>query len=232
MIDGRWLQLEAWRADLTPRSLRRSGAFALSWACAVILVSSLEVAADPLTAWEQSLNVTFGLLIPVLGLATTFSLVRTLTSATQATALATRHGADRRLRFAVAVARSIAFAVTLSVLGLLLSRLYCVGANESVWTRDLVACWGIGCLATTTYISLLLAATRFGLGRFGAGLALGLDLTLGHVTAGWSILAPHQHVMRLIGYPGIFAVSANTSSWILLGVACVGLTFSIAKTPR
>ncbi len=220
------------RARLTTGSIRRSLILLLTWLTAPLAIASLEFTADPMTAWEHLLGAMFGLFIPLLGLITTLGIFRALANPMQPTALAARHGADRRLGFAVSVVVAMAMALLLTSSGLLLSRVFCHPATEPIWNRDLLVCCGIGCLATGAYIAYLLAATRVGFGRAGAWVALGLDLTLGHVNAGWALIAPHRHVISLIGHPSVFSLSARASSWILLGVILVGLTFATTRTPR
>lgn len=220
------------RARLTAGTIRRSLILLFTWLTAPLAIASLEFTADPMTAWEHLLGAMFGLFIPLLGLNATLGIVRALANPMQPTALAARHGANRRLGFAVSVVVAMAMALLLASSGLVVGRVFCHPATEPIWNRDLLVCCGIGCLATAAYIAYLLAATRLGIGRAGAWVALGLDLTLGHVNAGWAIVAPHRHVVNLIGHPSIFSLSTRASSWILLGVILVGLTFASAKTPR
>jgi hypothetical protein len=232
MSQGPTASLAMLRRRLTAATIRRSLLFSLTWLSAPLVVASLESTIDPMTAWEHLLNAMFGLFIPLLGLTTTLGLFRTLADPTQPTALVARHGANRRQGFAVAVMVGVAQALLLTSAGLLLSRVFCHPATEPIWNRDLLVCCGIGCLATGAYIAYLLAATRLGFGRAGAWMALGLDLTLGHVNAGWAFAALHRHVANLIGHPSDFSLSAGASSWILLGFMLLGLTFATARTPR
>jgi hypothetical protein len=168
----------------------------------------------------------------LLAITATLTMYRTLANPRGPALLAARHGANRRHGFAVAIVVAMVEATLLTCTGLLMSRIVCHGAAEPIWNRDLLLCCGIGCLATAAYIAYLMAATRLGFGRAGAWAALGLDLTLGHVNAGWSLALPHRHVVNLIGHPGVFSLSARASSCVLLGFLLLGLTFALARTPR
>jgi hypothetical protein len=204
----------------------------MAWVLSAILVASIEVTIDPLTAWEHLLEVLFGLLIPTMALFMALGLYWQLASPEQPMALAARHGADRRRRLLPATAAALGLAMLLTCAALVLSRQFCRPATEALLNRDLALCCGIGCLATGAYIAYLLVATRLGIGRTGAWVAFGIDLTLGHIDGGWSMLAPHRYVVNLIGHPGIFTWSAKASSWILLGFMVVGLAIGVARTPR
>lgn len=210
----------------------RATPMALAWVLSTLLVASFEMAQDPLMAWERLLGILFSLLIPALALASTLALHRQFASAQATNALAARHGSDRRRGFALAAAGSIARALLLTMAALILGRYFCRPATEAVFRSDLVLCCGIGCLATSAYIAYFQAATRLGIGRAGAWAAFVVDLTLGHVSAGLSMLSPHRFVQNLIEYPAVFSVTPRASSWILLGFVAVGLTYAIARTPR
>jgi hypothetical protein len=196
-----------------------------------MVVASLEVAIDPLMAWERLLETLFGLLVPALALIQTFGICRRLASPQHPKALAARHGADRRRTLLSALGGAISLAILLNCVALGLSRTACHSAVEPLLNRDLLLCCGIGCLATGAYIGYLLAATRLGMGPMGAWLAFGVDLTLGHVSGSLSMIAPHRYVVNLIGHPSVLALSARASSWILLGFALLGITFALARTP-
>jgi hypothetical protein len=220
------------RAQLHVNANRRSTLFFLTWLSLGVLVAALEATADPLAAWERALGVLFGLFIPWLALTATLRMHRTLADPLEPTALAARHGANRRHGFVGAMAVTVVQAMLVTCGGLLLCRVVCHGRGEAIWTSDLLVCCGIGWLATGAYTAYLLAATRLGFGRAGAWAAFALDLTLGHIHAGWSLALPHRHVLNLIGHPGVFSLSARASSLVLLGFLLVGLTFATAKTPR
>jgi hypothetical protein len=204
----------------------------IGWTLIVVVVAKLAGVLDPLTAWEDLLDVLFFQLVPILALFVTLGLYGGLGNSWSPAALAARHGANRQRLLIAAMARALILSVIVTAVALVLSRQVCHPATEALWTRDLVMCCGIGCLATGAYIGYLSAATRIGLGRFGAWAALAIDLTLGHVDAGWSILLPHRHVFVLIGHPGIALLSGRASSLILLGFTVVGLTTCFARTPR
>jgi len=220
------------RALAHPVALRQSALFCLTWIGTTLLVATLEATADPLTAWERLLGIVFGLLIPGLAFTATLAMYRLLANPLEPAALSARHGANRRHGLSISVASTMAQAILVTCAAIVVSRVACHGATESIWNHDLALCCGIGCLATATYIAYFFAATRLGFGRAGAWVAFGVDLTLGHIDAGWAFLLPHRHVVNLIGHPGVFAISARASSWVLVGIFLLGLTFASARTPR
>jgi hypothetical protein len=228
---ARALPFEIRRVSLSRFLRSRVVAFGLLWTLGAMLVASLEVAIDPLMAWEHQLEMLFGLLFPAMALVQTFGICRRLASPQHPKALAARHGADRRRTLVSALAVSLSMAMALSCAALWLSRILCHSATEPLLNRDLLLCCGIGCLATGAYIGFFLAATRLGMGVFGAWMALGVDLTLGHINGGLSMILPHRHVVNLIGHPSVLALSARASSWILLGFAVAGIAFTLARTP-
>lgn len=230
-----WIQSIGVALKPTPGTGRfrgRSALMSLSWILGSVLVASFEVAIDPLMAWEQLLGVLFALLIPVLALASTLALFAQLASPHSQIALAARHGVNRQRKIIPALVWSLLRAGVLTNIALVAGRYFCRPATEPLFQRDLLLCCGIGYLATTAYIAYFFAATRLGLGRVGAWFAFGLDLTLGHVSGGPSLVAPHRFVQNLIGHPDMLSLSAKASSWILLGLTVAGLTFAVTKTPR
>jgi hypothetical protein len=210
----------------------RAATFAAVWILSSAGIATFEARVDPSLAWERLLEVEFGLLIPCLALVVALSLWRVLSSTDHSLALATRHGFDRRIAIAPAIAAQSAFAIGTILVSLVVGRSLSHVAGESTFGHDLLVCCGIGALATAAYIAFLFAATRLGFGRAGAWTALGLDLTLGHINGGPSLVTPHRFVASLVGHPAAFAVSANASSWILLGIVVAGLGFVVVRTPR
>jgi hypothetical protein len=210
----------------------RTVGLGLTWTLSAALMSTLEVEIDPLTAWDHSLFLLFGYLIPIMALAIALTLYGKLADPYQPLALASRHGANRQRKITGAMPVAIGFGMLLACAGLIICRQVAHAATEPLFNRDLVCCFGIVCLATIAYTAYLVASTRLGLGRLGAWLAFAADLTLGHVDAGWSAVLPHRHVANLIGYPLALSLSARESSLILFGLAFLGVAFATARTPR
>lgn len=202
----------------------------------VVLTSAvlavLETAVDPISAWEHCIVALFGLGIPCLALKASLDSYRVLQNPSDPRALRARHGADRRHLLAGAGLGVLGSSLACFCVALVVCRVVSHSALETAFNRDFVRCMGIGCLATTAYIAFFVASTRLFAGRLGAWVALGLNLTLGHVDAAWSAAFPHRHVATLIGHPDSAFFSAQSSSWILLGFVVVGLTLTALRTPR
>lgn len=197
-----------------------------------LMVSVLEVTVDPISAWEHCVGTVFGLVMPLSATVFVLASSRVLASPRYTSALAARHGADRRRHYAISLLSAMAFAMAHTAVTLVLCRLISHAATETAFNRDLLRCCGIGCLTSGAYIGFIGAATRVGSGRVAAWAAFGLDLTLGHTEAGWSAIVPRWHVLNLIGHPSVTFLSAKASSWILLGFMLVGIAIAITKTPK
>lgn len=211
---------------------RRSLGLWLAPILLALMVSVLEVTVDPISAWEHCLGTVLGLVVPLSATFVALASSRVLVSPRYTSALAARHGADRRRYYATSLLTATAFAMAHTAVTLVLCRLISHTATEVTFDRDLLRCCGIACLTAGAYIGFIGAATRVGSGRIAAWAAFGLDLTLGHIEAGWSAVMPRWHVLNLIGHAGVTFLSAKASSWILLGFMLVGIAIAIAKTPK
>lgn len=209
-----------------------SWSFSLGVVLTSAMLAVLETAVDPISAWEHCIVALFGLGIPGLALKASLDFHRVLQNPSDPRALLARHGADRRHLLAGAWLEVHGAALGWFCVALVVCRIVSHSALETAFNRDFLRCLGIGCLATTAYITFFVAATRLFAGRLGAWVALGLNLTLGHVDAAWSAIFPHRHVATLIGHPDSTFFSAHSSSWILLGFVVVGLTITALRTPR
>lgn len=219
-------------ASIRRGSRRDPWGFYLSLFLGAVIVAVLETAVDPLAAWERCVEVLFGLGIPVAALKSSLDFYRVLENPSDPHALLARHGADRRHILTGVGIQTLACAILWFGLALVACRALSHSALETTFNQDSLRCFGIGCLATAAYIAFLLAATRVGVGRWGAWVAMGLDLTLGHIEMASAAAFPHRHVANLIGHPNATFLSASASSWILLGFVAVGLSVVYLRTPR
>lgn len=233
-LDSPAVQGHAPRSSLSALAHRRQGSwsFHVGFVLTCAMLAVLETAVDPVSAWENCLVALFGLGIPALTLKASLDFYDVLQNPSDARALRARHGTDRRHLLAAAWLRIHGAALVWFCLALATCRVVSHSALEAVFNRDLLRCTGIGSLATTAYIAYFVAATRLGARRLGAWVALGLNLTLGHVDAAWSGAFPHRHVAVLIGHPNSNFFSAQSSSWILLGFIVVGFSLAVVRTPR
>ncbi|HMA93917.1 MAG TPA: hypothetical protein VKP30_14600 [Polyangiaceae bacterium] len=211
---------------------RRSLGLYLALILLTLMVAMLELTVDPISAWEHSLRTVFGLVVPVSATFSVLASSRVLASPMYASALAARHGANRRQHYAASLLAATAFVMAHTVVALVLCRAISHSATEATFNLDLVHCCGIGCLTAAAYIGFIGAAARVGSGRIAAWAAFGLDLILGHVEAAWAAIVPRWHVLNLIGHPSVTFLSARASSWILLGFVLLGIAIAIAKTPK
>lgn len=197
-----------------------------------VIAATLEQRADALSAWESWLHIHFSLLLPTLCLVLALDVSRSDRDPFDIDSLKARYGKNRRTLVVPRLLTRQATGLLVNLGTLLLCRTVTYPTTVACFDRDLLTCVGISVLATITYIAFFGALTKVGLGRTLAIVALVVDLTLSHAEGAWSLLVPQRHVTELLGTPGIFVVSAFTSSVVLIVTAIATTVWIVARTHR
>lgn len=202
----------------------------LSYVVLNAVVATVVARRNILTAWDTWLATHFGLLLPLLALVLALRAMRLNFAPQPRDWIRIRLGGSRRglliRRLAFSSGVFAAVNLTLVVLARFLTQPRAVVPLDS----DLWVTCGISLIATVTYMPFFSAMQRLGLGPRGAIIAWIIDLTLGHVAGGWSLLTPHRHLAEMLGTSGIFLVSARSSSWLLLAMALSSSVWILVRT--
>ncbi|NLE87497.1 MAG: hypothetical protein GX607_13995 [Myxococcales bacterium] len=207
----------------------------LSWLAiplaAAALVGRARSADDAAAAADASVELTFGILLPLLATAAVIHLTGG-SNLRDLGASAARYGMNRRARVLTALAAVTVGLVGVALLLTAVSLPAARGLSDPRLVADLLATAPVAVTLGLAYGPWLAAGACFGSRGGGVLAALLIDWLAGATALPIALATPRGHARHLLGLEAAFSFAPWLSFLALLGLAGLGALLVVLRTPR